>query len=103
MPVQRGGWLYLPNLAVEPPAFRPGDIRRSVLRHAVCDILNRMSQSKTPSFIPELRLRVDTVQEAILLARLEAVRQVYNACLGEAFRHREQLLHSTVYQTAQAM
>jgi transposase len=50
-----------------------------------------------------LPLRVDTAQEATLLARLEAARQVYNACLGESLRRREHLLYSTDYQTARAM
>src|SRR6266436_5425292 len=38
----------------------------------------------TPSFVCEVPLRVSRTQERTLLARLEAARQVYNACLGEA-------------------
>src|SRR5258708_44680 len=38
----------------------------------------------TPSFVCEVPLRVSRTQERPLLARLEAARQVYNACLGEA-------------------
>ena len=38
----------------------------------------------TPSFVCEVPLRVSRAQERTLLARLEATRQVYNACLGEA-------------------
>src|ERR1051326_145764 len=37
---------------------------------------------RTPSFVCEVPLRVSPAQERTLLARLEAARQVYNACLG---------------------
>src|SRR5258708_19720957 len=40
----------------------------------------------TPSFVCEVPLRVSRTQERTLLARLEAARQAYNACLGEARR-----------------
>jgi len=59
-----------------------------------------MSKRKTLSFILELPLAVNAEQEAVLLARLEAGRQVYNACLGEALRRHDHLLHSTAYQVA---
>src|SRR5579859_6871064 len=62
-----------------------------------------MSRSNTPSFVCELPLVVNQTQEKILLARLEAARQVYNACLGEALLRREHLLFSTVYQEARDM
>ena len=62
-----------------------------------------MTKSKTASFVLELPLVVDSRQEAVLLARLEAGRQVYNACLGQALKRREHLLYSRAYQTAQAM
>src|ERR1051326_8424610 len=39
---------------------------------------------RTPSLVCEVPLRVTPAQERTLLARLEAARQVYNACLGEA-------------------
>lgn len=60
-------------------------------------------KAKTPSFVTELPLVVDTEQEPILLSRLEAARQVYNACLGEALRRRETLLHNRAYQAARRM
>src|SRR5258708_23741967 len=41
---------------------------------------------RTPSFVCEVALRVSRAQERTLLARLEAARQVYNSCLGEARR-----------------
>ena len=41
------------------------------------------SLKRTPSFVCEVPLRVTPTQERTLLARLEAARQVYNACLGQ--------------------
>src|SRR5258708_33592987 len=60
----------------------------------------------TSSFVCEVPLRVSRAQERTLLARLEAARQVYNACLGAACRrvrfaredkanHRDKTLHRT--------
>lgn len=46
--------------------------------------LERKRRPSTPSFVCEVPLRVTPAQERTLLARLEAARQVYNACLGEA-------------------
>src|SRR5579859_8241142 len=60
-------------------------------------------KAKTPSFVTELPLTVDASQEHIVLSRLEAGRQVYNACLGEALKRREALLHSRAYQAARSM
>ena len=42
--------------------------------------------AKTPSFITELRLKVNRAPERRLLVRLGAARQVYNACLGESLK-----------------
>ena len=36
---------------------------------------------RPPTFVYEMPLRVSPAQERTLLARLEAARQVYNACL----------------------
>src|SRR5579859_7864715 len=60
-------------------------------------------KTKTPNFITEIPLVVDDQQESILLSRLEAARQVYNACLGEVLKRREALLHSQAYQTVRNM
>ena len=49
---------------------------------------------RTPSFVCEIPLRVNRAQERALLARLEAARQVYNACLGQA-RVRAQLVRES--------
>ncbi|MDJ0716188.1 MAG: hypothetical protein QNJ54_18490 [Prochloraceae cyanobacterium] len=43
-------------------------------------------RSASPSFITEIPLQTSLVEEKVLLSRLEAGRQLYNACLGEAMR-----------------
>ncbi len=62
-----------------------------------------MSQAKTLSFILELPLRVAHEAQKVLLARLEAGRQVYNACLGEARRRWELVRQSRAYRPALQM
>jgi len=54
--------------------------------------------AKTPAFITELRLKVNREQERRLLVRLEAVRQVYNACLGESLERLTLMRESREYQ-----
>jgi putative transposase len=44
------------------------------------------AKKRTPSFVCEIPLRVTPAQERTLLARFEAERQVYNACLGDGSR-----------------
>ncbi len=53
---------------------------------------------KTPSFILELPLRTIPVQESTILIRLEAGRQLYNACLGEALKRLDLLRQSKEFQ-----
>jgi hypothetical protein len=43
-----------------------------------------VARKKTPSFITEIPLIVDSAQDAVLLSKIEAARQLYNACLNEA-------------------
>ena len=62
-----------------------------------------MGQNKTPSFIVELPLQVRPAQEKRLVARLEAARQVYNACLGESLRRLDLLRQSKAYQAARKL
>ena len=62
-----------------------------------------MGQAKTPSFVTEMPLQVSPSQERVLLARLEAARQVYNACLGEGLKRLELLRQSRLYQAARKM
>jgi putative transposase len=57
----------------------------------------------TPSFICELPLRVTASQERTLLTRLEAARQVYNACLGEATRRVGLIRQSKRFQQAYSL
>lgn len=62
-----------------------------------------MSNAPTPSFILELPLRLSPAQEAQMLTRLEAARQVYNACLGESLKRLDLLRQSKAYRRAQKM
>lgn len=48
--------------------------------------MSTVNKAKTTSFITELPLIVSQQDEAVLLARFEAGRQLYNAVLGEALR-----------------
>src|SRR5258707_13314047 len=57
----------------------------------------------TPSFVCEVPLRVSRAQERILLARLEAARQVYNACLGEARQRVRLVRQSKAFQRARTL
>jgi len=62
-----------------------------------------MSKTRTPSFVLELPLRVTPTQERRLLARLEAARQAYNACLGESLKRLALLRQSKAYQAARKL
>ena len=57
----------------------------------------------TPSFVCEVPLRVSRTQERTLLAQLEAARQVYNACLGQARRRVRLVRESSAYQRARML
>ena len=59
-----------------------------------------MGKSKTPSFITEIPLLVDSEQEKELLARFQAGRQLYNACLNEAMVRMNHLRNSDAYNQA---
>ena len=61
------------------------------------------SPRRTPSFVCEVPLRVSCAHERILLARLEAARQVYNACLGEARRRVRLVRESKAFQRARTL
>jgi len=60
-------------------------------------------REKTPSFICELPLRVTQQQKVVLLTRLEAGRQLYNACLGEAIRRLRLIRQSKDYNLARTL
>ncbi|HWQ95868.1 MAG TPA: transposase, partial [Candidatus Methylomirabilis sp.] len=53
---------------------------------------------KTPSFVLELPLNTNPVQESTILAHLEAGRQLYNACLGETLKRLDLLRQSKDFQ-----
>ncbi len=55
-------------------------------------------KSKTPSFVLELPLNTNPVQEFTILVRLEAGRQLYNACLGETLKRLDLLRRSKDFQ-----
>jgi hypothetical protein len=58
---------------------------------------------RTPSFVCEVSLRVSPAQERILLARLEAARQAYNACLCEARKRVQLVPESKAFQRARTL
>jgi putative transposase len=62
-----------------------------------------MAKAKTDSFIVEIPLAIAPSEERCLLARLEAARQTYNACLGESLKRLGLLRQSKAYQAAQKM
>jgi putative transposase len=63
----------------------------------------KTAKKRTPSFVCEIPLRVTPAQERALLARFEAARQVYNACLGEARRRVRLIQQARVYQRARRL
>ena len=62
-----------------------------------------MGRSKTPSFITEIPLATGASEELTLLKRLEAGRQLYNACLGEAVRRVKLIQQSKLFQFARTL
>jgi hypothetical protein len=62
-----------------------------------------VGRSSTESFVLELPLKANSWQTKVALARFEAGRQLYNACLGEALKRRDQMLRSKIYRQALAM
>lgn len=62
-----------------------------------------VARSKTPSFILELPLVVNSQADAELLSRFQAGRQLYNACLNEAMKRMEELRGSAIYQAAKRL
>ncbi len=62
-----------------------------------------MKQSKTPTFLLELPLRVDAGQAKRLRAHFEAARCLYNALLGEAMKRLRQMRADPAWQEARAI
>ena len=61
-----------------------------------------MARSTTPSFVTTIPLQVSPPEERELVARLNAARNLYNACLSEVSKRRELLRNSAEYQRALA-
>lgn len=59
-----------------------------------------MARKKTPSFITEISLIVDSAQDAEVLSKFEAARQLYNACLNEAMIRMELVRNSEAFKAA---
>ncbi len=63
----------------------------------------KASTKTTPSFVTELALVVSPASEGVLLSRLEAARQLYNACLGEAMKRVRSIRQSKDFQKARSL
>jgi transposase len=63
----------------------------------------KASKRTTPSFVCELPLVVNPASERVLLSRLEAARQMYNACLGEAMRQVRLIRQSRNFNQARSL
>jgi putative transposase len=64
------------------------------------EVIKIVAKSKTPSFVTTIPLVVDSTQESELLARFQASRQLYNACLNESMARMELVRKSDIYQVA---
>ncbi|MCD4672137.1 MAG: hypothetical protein K8R77_05675, partial [Anaerolineaceae bacterium] len=62
-----------------------------------------MAKDKNASFITELPLQTNDRQERVLLVRMDAARQVYNACLGESLKRLKLMRESKQYQAVRKM
>jgi putative transposase len=62
-----------------------------------------LRKADTDTYVSEIPLRASSRQESCLLARLEAARQVYNACLGESLKRLGLLRQSKAYRAAKKM
>jgi putative transposase len=60
-------------------------------------------RQRTPSFVCEVPLRVAPASERMVLARLEAARQVRVTCLGEAKRRVGLVRQSKAFQRARTL
>ncbi|MGO8946211.1 MAG: RNA-guided endonuclease TnpB family protein [Ktedonobacterales bacterium] len=70
---------------------------------AQADGLQPSKPHRTPSFVCEVPMRATPVDERVLLARLEAGRALYNACLGEARKRLRLVQESRAYQQARRL
>jgi transposase len=63
----------------------------------------KASTKTTPSFVAEMALVVNPRQERVLLSRLEAARQMYNACVGFAMRRVNLIRQSKDFNKARTL
>lgn len=63
----------------------------------------KSGSERTPSFVCEIPLRVAPAEQHTLNARLEAARQIYNACLGEALKRARLLKERRAYRKARGL
>src|ERR671932_890604 len=63
----------------------------------------KASTKTTPSFVCELPLVVSPASEGVLLSRMEAARQMYNACLAEAMKRVRLIRQSKDFQKARSL
>lgn len=70
-----------------------------VINHAVVV----PKKSTTSSFVCEILLKVSPSNEGVLLSRLEAARQMYNACLGQALRRVKLIRQSKDFNKARSL
>src|SRR5260370_42361453 len=63
----------------------------------------RLMRKKAPSFIAEFSLLTTPADERELSIRLDAARNIYNACLGESLRRLDLMRESKAWQAAQGM
>jgi len=62
-----------------------------------------MARKSTPSFVLELPLRTTAADERALAIRLDAARNIYNACLAEALRRLDCMRESKAWQAARKL
>jgi hypothetical protein len=63
----------------------------------------KASPNKTLSFVCTFPLVVSAASEGVLLSRLEAARQLYNACLGEAMKRVRLIRQSKDFNQARSL
>ncbi|MCY0878644.1 MAG: RNA-guided endonuclease TnpB family protein [Firmicutes bacterium] len=73
------------------------------MRSSPSPLTTPSGSERTPSFVCEVPLRVTPAQARILNTRLNAARQLYNACLSEALKRARLLQERRAYQQAQRM
>lgn len=62
-----------------------------------------MARAQSLSFVAEFPLRTTLADKRALSVSLDAARQVYNACLGEALRRLDRMRESKAWQAARAL